>query len=316
MSDDDDDGGDDESARLPPLVEELSGAIFFKKGASDEARNDKRSRACLREDAESILHTLKANADLIDYISSDGMVDDSDEAAEKIREINHEQGLAFARWMRMNDTSRYEVSLPRHGQVGPVVLLNMISRLHEFQLQELEDEEKVASAAAKWRASTLSTKASSRSSKPRFGLHSSKTHPTPVRSSSQKIVTPVDAYRALLMESFDRQELLTRKLAHAHVPVEEFWSAADKEALMRVARRLLADIGTKAGSEFFREHGADLGLSVLHRAHATANGIDGSIRFLRGNLRVMLEALILVKDLADTKAPPTFAGNSPVCTRA
>lgn len=117
------------------------------------------------------------------------------------------------------------------------------------------------------------------------------------------------------MESFDQQELLTRKLAHAHMPVEEFWSAADKEALMRVARRLLADIGTKAGSEFFREHGADLALSVLHRAHATANGIDGSIRFLRGNLRVMLEALVLVKDLADTKDPPTFAGNSPVYPR-
>lgn len=287
---------------------------------------DAKQFAILQARAQSVLAGVNANARFIEDIA-DGVVDGGGEYEEEVggggavagaagggvASSRNMHQLRFARWLRMNRKHRSEIQLSDLGVIGPVRMLNMISALHASVLARLRDgEKKLEGGLSSSRSASMSNRIMRMISTKGIGGSVS-----PAEWGNR--AGDDDAYRALLLESLSASEraglvaagagtmqlprsktmpqgrdvMVTDGGVHRHAGhhEEEVRGRADHEALVRIARRIVVDIGSKPGEEFDRERGAQLAMAVLTRAHDTAIGMGGALRFLEGNLGLLMRAL-------------------------
>ena len=306
-----DDMSDGLEMQFPSIVTEslrdLLGSIRRRAATNTQYSGDKRLDLILpyvnspddtTAEARRLLEVLNAKAAFIEDIS-DGVIDDTHEnmGSDDTSDIHIQRSLAM--WLRMNNGYFHEVQVKHHGSFGPIRVLDFISMLHARELERLDQMEpaKVESAGTSVLGRTLSRVASFPTSTS-YRIHVNEGE-TPPSFKAPSTVSPADAYRSLLLESFDSSErkALAEKMAKNAGPLGELHSEADREALARIARRIVADIGKRSGTELYHEHGANLAATVLRRAHDNAVGIIGSLIFLKGTLSALFETLHVLRQL-------------------
>ena len=278
--------------------------------ARDRWRNVRRQLLAARRGAVLLEAIIKRSDDVRDapIIAADG---DGDYVAAALAAHwtgdVRKDGLKndTARYLRMNQTDRQELIVPSLGLLGPTALGEVLAHLHALAsrataetaaLHALEGEEDDTEGIAHFsldllvdavEQSVLTLDQQINENKTAdenktAGVSQSATEDTPRATAMENLL-----YRFAKKE--DRKRLRSTTLHLVKAKREQF----ERETCIRVAHRVVHDIGWRAGTEFDRLHGEALTEAVLKRARDTAKGmaaVTADMLALSSSLRAAVRA--------------------------
>ena len=203
-----------------------------------------------------------------------------------------------ARYLRMNQTDRQELIVPSLGLLGPTALGEVLAHLHvlasrataetalHYARGDDEDQEDMAYFSMELFMSeseqAVLTLEQQTNKNRTADTSQSATEDAPTATAMENLL-----YRFATKE--DRKRLRSTTVHLAQAKREQF----ERETCIRVAHRVVHDIGWRAGTEFDRLHGEALTEAVLKRARDTAKGmaaVTADMLALSSSLRAAVRA--------------------------